>query len=168
MRAALAGLQSPEAQHLLSELARCPAIRLLASMDHVNAPLLWDRRTAARFNWLYFDVTTYAPYHAEAQEMPSLLIGRRCAPGARSASRAARCSCQVSPLRAALPKGDASGLPAAPETAGEDPVRALLRACVTAPRRSPEWRGREAVRSSSTAAVLLAPCGSASCKAHVC
>ena len=73
-----AGLQSPEAQQLLAELARCPAIRLLASMDHVNAPLLWDRRTAARFKWLYFDVTTYAPYHAEAQEMPSLLIGRRC------------------------------------------------------------------------------------------
>lgn len=73
-----AGLQSLEAQQLLAELARCPAIRLLASMDHVNAPLLWDRRTAARFNWLHFDVTTYAPYHAEAQEMPSLLIGRRC------------------------------------------------------------------------------------------
>ena len=72
------GLQSPEAQQLLAELARCQAIRLLASMDHVNAPLLWDRRTAACFNWLHFDVTTYAPYHAEAQEMPSLLIGRRC------------------------------------------------------------------------------------------
>ena len=29
---------------------------------------------------------------------------------------------------------------------------------MTAPRRPPERRGREAVRSSSTAAVLLAPC----------
>ena len=75
--AASAGLQSPEAQHLLAELARCPAVRLAASVDHVNAPLLWDRRTAARFNWAYFDATTYAPYQAEAQEMPSLLIGRR-------------------------------------------------------------------------------------------
>ena len=96
IRALLAGLQSPEAQHLLSELARCPAIRLLASVDHVNAPLLWDRRTAARFNWLCFDVTTYAPYHAEAQEMPSLLIGRRCATGARSASQAALCRPELS------------------------------------------------------------------------
>ena len=52
-------------------------------------------------------------------------------------------------------------LPTAPEIAGEDPVRTLLRACVTAPRRTPEWRGSEAVRSSSsTIAVLLAPCGS--------
>ena len=64
---------------MLAELVQCPCIRLLASMDHVNAPLLWDRRTAARFNWSYFDATTYAPYHAEAQEMPSLLIGRRSA-----------------------------------------------------------------------------------------
>jgi origin recognition complex subunit 2 len=65
---------------VLSELARCPAIRLLASSDHVNAGLLWDKRTADRFNWLYFDITTYASYEAEAREMPSLLVGRRCAP----------------------------------------------------------------------------------------
>ena len=75
----LTGLQAPETQQLLAELVQCPCIRLLASMDHVNAPLLWDRRTAARFNWAHFDATTYAPYHAEAQEMPSLLIGRRSA-----------------------------------------------------------------------------------------
>ena len=75
----LTGLQAPETQQLLAELVQCPCIRLLASMDHVNAPLLWDRRTAARFNWAHFDTTTYAPYHAEAQEMPSLLIGRRSA-----------------------------------------------------------------------------------------
>ncbi len=65
---------------MLSELSRCPAIRLVASVDHVNSCLLWDKRTAAQFNWLYFDVTTYAPYTVEAREMPSLLIGRRCAP----------------------------------------------------------------------------------------
>lgn len=65
---------------MLSELSKCPAIRLIASVDHVNSCLLWDKRTAARFNWLYFDVTTYAPYTIEAQEMPSLLIGRRCVP----------------------------------------------------------------------------------------
>ena len=31
---------------------------------------------------------------------------------------------------------------------------------MTAPSRPPEWHGREAVRSNSAAAVLLAPCGS--------
>lgn len=71
------GLRSRETQEMLSELSRCPAVRLIASVDHVNSCLLWDKRTAARFNWLYFDVTTYAPYTVEAQEMPSLLVGRR-------------------------------------------------------------------------------------------
>ncbi len=73
----MAGLRSREVQEALSELSRCPAIRLLASADHVNAGLLWDKRTAARFNWLHVDATTYAPYAAEAREAPSLLVGRR-------------------------------------------------------------------------------------------
>ncbi|EIE20142.1 origin recognition complex subunit 2 [Coccomyxa subellipsoidea C-169] len=71
------GLRGRETQEMLSELSRCPAIRLVASVDHVNSCLLWDKRTAAQFNWLHFDVTTYAPYTVEAREMPSLLIGRR-------------------------------------------------------------------------------------------
>ena len=113
-----AGLQSLEAQHLLSELARCPAIRLLASMDHINAPLLWDRRTAARFSWLFFDVTTYAPYHAEAQEMPSLLIGRRCA--RRRPMCPAGVTASVGCLLSGLPclREGASALPPVPKMQG--------------------------------------------------
>ena len=45
-------------------------------MDHVNTPLLWDKQMAARFNWLYFDVTSYAPYTVEGACKPSLLVGR--------------------------------------------------------------------------------------------
>lgn len=74
---ACAGLQSGEAQEALSRLARAPAVRLLASADHANAGLLWDKRTAARFNWAFVDATTFAPYHAETRELPSLLVGRR-------------------------------------------------------------------------------------------
>jgi len=54
-----------------------PNISLIASMDHVNTPLLWDKQMAARFNWLYFDVTSYAPYVLETASVPSLLVGRR-------------------------------------------------------------------------------------------
>lgn len=72
-----AGLQSAEAQEALSQLSRAPAVRLLASADHANFPLLWDKRTAARFNWAFVDATTYAPYAAETCELPSLLVGRR-------------------------------------------------------------------------------------------
>ena len=75
--AACAALCSSEAQGLLAELSSLPNISLIASMDHVNTPLLWDKQMAARFNWLYFDVTNYAPYTLETASIPSLLVGRR-------------------------------------------------------------------------------------------
>ncbi|KAL0028330.1 hypothetical protein WJX79_011067 [Trebouxia sp. C0005] len=70
-------LRSSEAQGLLAELSSLPNVSLIASMDHVNTPLLWDKQMAARFNWLYFDVTSYAPYTLETASVPSLLVGRR-------------------------------------------------------------------------------------------
>lgn len=39
-----AGLRSHAAQRLLSELARLPRVHLAASVDHVNAALLWDQQ----------------------------------------------------------------------------------------------------------------------------
>ena len=72
-----AGLREVEAQDLLSHLAACTNIFLVASMDHVNTPLLWDKQVAARFNWLWYDVTNYVPYTLECAHVPSLLVGRR-------------------------------------------------------------------------------------------
>lgn len=40
-------------------------------------------QVAARFNWLYQDATTYAPYTTETLQVPSLLLGRKCAARAR-------------------------------------------------------------------------------------
>ena len=74
---AYTGLRSSEAQGLLAELSSLPNISLIASMDHVNSSLLWDKQMAACFNWLYFDVTNYAPYALETANVPSLLVGRR-------------------------------------------------------------------------------------------
>ena len=73
----LVGLRAVEAQDLLSHLAACANIYLVASMDHVNTPLLWDKQVAARFNWLWYDVTNYVPYTLECAHVPSLLVGRR-------------------------------------------------------------------------------------------
>ena len=147
-----AGLRAPGAQAQLSELAACACIGLVASMDRVDAPLLWNKQAlprfmpliksqgsgclfaakglmtpqlhfqvlaspphlscwlpllkhpsccmnsipvaqweqrssraaaaqvAARFNWLYHDTATYAPYATETAHVPSLLLGRKCAP----------------------------------------------------------------------------------------
>eukprot|EP00882_Tetradesmus_deserticola_P010029 GHRQ01010596.1.p1 GENE.GHRQ01010596.1~~GHRQ01010596.1.p1 ORF type:complete len:199 (+),score=98.09 GHRQ01010596.1:202-798(+) len=68
-----AGLHAPEEQLWLSRLSQAPAVHLLASIDHVNAALLWDNRTAAAFNWLWLDVTSYAAYKAETSSMLPIL-----------------------------------------------------------------------------------------------
>lgn len=62
---------------MLSSLAACKQVQLIASMDHVNAPLLWDRQAATGFNWLYQDLTTFAPYWTEVSHMPSLFAERK-------------------------------------------------------------------------------------------
>jgi Origin recognition complex subunit 2 len=76
-RPAVAGLRNAEAQAALAGLAACPNVMLMASIDHLSAPLLWDKQTASRFNWLWHDVTTYERYSVETEGTVPLLIGRR-------------------------------------------------------------------------------------------
>jgi len=83
-------LRDTQSQDMLSQLAQCSAVRLVASMDHVDAPLLWDKRTAARFNWLWQDATTYAPYVAEVTHLPSMLLGRKVERTAKGANMVLR------------------------------------------------------------------------------
>ena len=45
-------LRNEESQEALAELAASPLMRLAASIDHVNAPLMWDVRLVAKFNWV--------------------------------------------------------------------------------------------------------------------
>ena len=35
---------------------------------------MWDQSKASRFNWLWYDVTSYAPYSAETSYENSLLV----------------------------------------------------------------------------------------------
>eukprot|EP00873_Tetraselmis_striata_P040751 jgi/Tetstr1/461015/TSEL_006165.t1 len=70
-------LRDAESQVLLSQIADCPAISLVASMDHLDTALLWEKQMSSRFNWIWEDATTYAPYMAEAALQPSLLLGRK-------------------------------------------------------------------------------------------
>lgn len=71
------GLADPQAQALLSELAAVPSVQLVASVDHVDAALLWDKEVAARFNWLWHDATTFAAYTDEVAGLASVLEGHR-------------------------------------------------------------------------------------------
>ena len=69
-------LRSPEAQALLGELAAMPRVHLVASVDHVNAPLLWSKREAARFNFVWQEATTFAPYKYETAHVPQMLASK--------------------------------------------------------------------------------------------
>jgi origin recognition complex subunit 2 len=73
-------VRTPKAKASLSLLALHPHIHLIASVDHVNSPLLWSSsevsarkdgfvapgKTPRRgFAWLWYDLTTLAPYDFE-------------------------------------------------------------------------------------------------------
>jgi len=73
------GLRGPDQQRLLSELASIPKIHLAASVDHLNAPLLWDLQTKDRFAWIWHHTPSFKPYIQEASNsaLPSLFLGRK-------------------------------------------------------------------------------------------
>lgn len=49
--------------------------RLTCSVDHINAPLMWDADLARAFDWLRVDATTFAWYDDEAS-LPNLNDGK--------------------------------------------------------------------------------------------
>ena len=67
-------LRGDKAQSTLSILAQCSHVHVIASIDHINAPLIWDQNKLSRFNWLWHDVTTYKPYKEETSYENSLLM----------------------------------------------------------------------------------------------
>ena len=67
-------LRGEAAQNVLSVLAHSPAVHILASIDHINAPLIWDERKLSKFNWMWHDVTTFEFYREETSYENSLLV----------------------------------------------------------------------------------------------
>lgn len=67
-------LRGDMTQTALSLLAHSPSIHILASIDHINAPLCWDQRKVSKFNWLWHDVTSYELYRDETSYENSLLV----------------------------------------------------------------------------------------------
>ncbi|EMR11099.1 hypothetical protein PNEG_00697 [Pneumocystis murina B123] len=59
------GLRSKKVQTCLSRLANAKKIRFVASVDHINSGLLWDEATVAKFQFIWHDATTFAPYLIE-------------------------------------------------------------------------------------------------------
>ncbi|KAL0110283.1 hypothetical protein PUN28_013732 [Cardiocondyla obscurior] len=66
-------LRSNKIQNILASLAAIPNIHVVASVDHINAPLLWDHTKRSKFNFYWWDATTLLPYQAETLYESSLL-----------------------------------------------------------------------------------------------
>lgn len=67
-------LRDEKSQTALSFLAACPKIHIIASIDHLNAPLLWDEIIQSRYNWAWQDATTFEPYLNETSYENSMLM----------------------------------------------------------------------------------------------
>eukprot|EP00252_Welwitschia_mirabilis_P007714 TRINITY_DN19365_c0_g1_i1.p1 TRINITY_DN19365_c0_g1~~TRINITY_DN19365_c0_g1_i1.p1 ORF type:complete len:421 (-),score=76.38 TRINITY_DN19365_c0_g1_i1:472-1734(-) len=81
------GLRERDVQQCLAMIAASPHVRFVASIDHVNAPLLWDKQMArAQFNWWWYHTPTYAPYNVEGTFMPLILASTGAVQNARTAT----------------------------------------------------------------------------------
>lgn len=59
------GLRAATEQSLLSQLAACECVHLVASVDHANAAAICDKRQARAFAWLWHPLPTFSPLLAE-------------------------------------------------------------------------------------------------------
>lgn len=81
------GLRDSESQLYLARLASCSHIRIVASIDNVNAPLLWDKKMVhTQFNWFWYHVPTFAPYNVEGIFFPLILAHSSTAQSAKTAA----------------------------------------------------------------------------------
>ncbi|KAM4697461.1 origin recognition complex subunit 2 [Rhinophrynus dorsalis] len=69
-------LRGDKSQQVLGQLASIPNVHLLASIDHINAPLMWDQSKQSLYNWLWYETTTFSSYVEETSYENSLLVKR--------------------------------------------------------------------------------------------
>ncbi|GAB6019144.1 Origin recognition complex subunit 2 [Chamberlinius hualienensis] len=81
------GFRNEKAQEVLCNLAKSPSIHIVASIDHVRTPLLWDTGKLASFNWIWEDITTFLVYNEETADDNSLFVKRTGSLGLSSATQ---------------------------------------------------------------------------------
>ncbi|NXO22926.1 ORC2 protein, partial [Cisticola juncidis] len=67
-------LRGERSQQILAQLSSLPTIYLIASIDHINAPLMWDQAKLSLYNWLWYETTTFNPYVEETSYENSFLV----------------------------------------------------------------------------------------------
>ncbi|KAM6178374.1 origin recognition complex subunit 2 [Rhynchocyon petersi] len=67
-------LRGDKSQQIIGQLSSLHNVYLIASIDHLNAPLMWDHAKQSLYNWLWYETTTYHPYTEETSYENSLLV----------------------------------------------------------------------------------------------
>lgn len=67
-------LRSSKSQNILAQLASVKNIHLIASIDHINGPLIWDQKKLSKFNYIWWDVTSFLPYVEETSFERSMMV----------------------------------------------------------------------------------------------
>ncbi|XP_008286727.1 origin recognition complex subunit 2 [Stegastes partitus] len=67
-------LRGEKTQSALGQLASLPNLHLVASLDHINAPMVWDQFKQSQFNWLWWECVTFQHYAEETSYENSLLV----------------------------------------------------------------------------------------------
>ncbi|XP_075876779.1 origin recognition complex subunit 2 [Nelusetta ayraudi] len=67
-------LRGEKTQNALGQLASLPNLHLVASIDHINGPLVWDQFQQSQFNWLWWECVTFQHYAEETSYENSLLV----------------------------------------------------------------------------------------------
>nr|XP_023996523.1 origin recognition complex subunit 2-like [Salvelinus alpinus] len=73
-------LRGEKTQNALGQLASLPNLHLVASIDHINAPLVWDQCKLSRFNWLWWECVCFQRYVEETSYENSLLVQQTGSP----------------------------------------------------------------------------------------
>ncbi|XP_060520990.1 origin recognition complex subunit 2 [Cylas formicarius] len=66
-------LRDRKTQNILARLAATSNVHLIATIDHINAPLIWDQETMSKFNYIWWDATSFSPYMEETSFEKSLM-----------------------------------------------------------------------------------------------
>ncbi|XP_050667598.1 origin recognition complex subunit 2 isoform X1 [Leptidea sinapis] len=69
-------LRNGKAQSMLASLSALKNVHTIATIDHINAPLLWDHTKLMKYNFTWWDVTTLLPYTTETSFENSLMSQR--------------------------------------------------------------------------------------------
>lgn len=67
--------RSSRVQNMLSRLVSIKEVWLVASIDNINAPMMWDAAKLAIYNFLWHDVTTFESYAIETSFDDPLSLG---------------------------------------------------------------------------------------------